>query len=59
MRGVLGLTGLRQVVSWFAAPQGGAEKGAAGSDSADAGLPVCRIKNKFALGAEVGEGWGG
>ncbi len=43
-----GLTGLRQVVSWFAAPPGGAEKD---GDWAGAGLPVCRIKNKFALGS--------
>ena len=44
-----------QVVSWFSVLQGrGAGKGAVGDDWAGAGLPVCRIKNKFAIGAEVG-----
>jgi hypothetical protein len=48
-----GLNWLRQVVSWFPALPNGAGRGAEADDWAGAGLPVCRIKNKFALGAEV------
>jgi hypothetical protein len=44
------------VASWFAALPSGEEKAPAGDNWVSAGLPVCRIKNKFALGAEVGIG---
>jgi hypothetical protein len=49
------LKGLWQAVSWFAESPSGAGKARAADGWAGAGLPVCRIKNKFALGAEVGQ----
>jgi hypothetical protein len=53
------LNGLRQVASWFSSPLCVPGNRAAGDDWAGSGLFVCRIKNKFARGAEVGTGASG